>query len=222
MEIGIDYRERKIIEILTNQNIQHKVYTMDIGDILIGNILIERKTLSDLVASIKDGRYHEQKARLKQYSETGGRVIFLIEGHLERSNSNYDMILGSMVSIQFKDNFLLYQTATIEDSVDFILRIIKKYGEFDGQQGGYFNSLSVKKKENFTPEIYYLSILTEIPSVSKGIAEEIQKVCPTLPVLISYLKEGKKLADIQMTYSTGRKRKIGEKVEANIKQYLSI
>jgi ERCC4-type nuclease len=219
MEIQIDYRERKIIEILTNQNIQHKIFTMDIGDILIGNILIERKTLVDLVASIKDGRYHEQKARLKQY---GGRVIFLIEGYLERSNPNYDMILGSMVSIQFKDNFLLYQTKNIEDSVDFILRVIKKYNEFSESQGGYFESVSVKKKENFTPELYYLSILTEIPSVSKGIAQEIQKICPTLPDLISYLKNGKSLAEIQTTYSTGRKRKIGEKVELKIKQYLSI
>jgi ERCC4-type nuclease len=219
MEIQIDYRERKIIEILTNQNIQHKIFTMDIGDILIGNILIERKTLADLVASIKDGRYHEQKARLKQY---GGRVIFLIEGYLERSNSNYDMILGSMVSIQFKDNFLLYQTKNIEDSVDFILRVIKKYNEFSESQGGYFDSVSVKKKENFTPELYYLSILTEIPSVSKGIAQEIQKICPTLPDLITYLKNGNSLAEIQTTYSTGRKRKIGEKVELNIKQYLSI
>jgi ERCC4-type nuclease len=219
MEIQIDYRERKIIEILTNNEIQHKVFTMDIGDILIGNILIERKTLSDLVASIKDGRYHEQKARLKQYS---GRVIFLIEGYLEPSNPNYDMILGSMVSIQFKDNFLLYQTRCIEDSVDFILRIIKKYNEFGELQGGYFDSLNVKKKGNFTPEMYYLSILTEIPSVSKGIAQEIQKVCPTLPELIKYLKEGNKLAEVQMMYSTGRKRKIGEKVELNIKQYLAI
>lgn len=219
MEIQIDYRERKIIEIFNSQNIQHKVFTLDIGDILIGNILIERKTLADLVASIKDGRYHEQKARLKQYA---GKVIFLIEGYLERSNPNYDMILGSMVSIQFKDNFLLYQTKNIDDSVDFILRVIKKYNEFSEFQGGYFDSVSVKKKENFTPELYYLSILTEIPSVSKSIAQEIQKVCPTLPDLINYLKEGNKLAEIQTSYSTGRKRKIGDKVESNIKQYLSI
>jgi ERCC4-type nuclease len=219
MEIQIDYRERKMIDILVNTGIQHKVFTMDIGDILIGNILIERKTLADLVASIKDGRYYEQKARLKQYS---GKVIFLIEGFLERSNPNYDMILGSMVSIQFKDNFLLYQTRNIDESVDFILRIIKKYGEFGELQGGYFDSLSVKKKENFTPEMYYLSILTEIPSVSKGIAQEIQRICPTLPDLIKYLKDGNKLANIQILYSTGRKRKIGDKVELNIKQYLAI
>jgi ERCC4-type nuclease len=220
MEIQIDYRERKIIEILNSKEIQHKIFTMDIGDILIGNILIERKTLADLVASIKDGRYHEQKARLKQYQ---GKVIFLIEGFLERSNSNYDMILGSMVSIQFKDNFLVYQTKNLEESVEFILRVIKKYDEFNLQLGGeYFDSVSVKKKDNFTPELYYLSILCEIPGVSKNIAQEIQNICPSLPVLIEYLKNGNKLASIQTNYSTGRKRKIGEKVEANIRQYLGI
>lgn len=219
MEIHVDYRERKIIDILNNLNIEHKIFTLDIGDILIGDILIERKTLSDLVASIKDGRYQEQKMRLKQYN---GKVIFLIEGFLEKSNPNYDMILGAMVSIQFKDNFLVYQTKDVESSVEFVLRVIKKYGEFGEMKGGYFESVNIKKKENYTPELYYLSILTEIPGVSKSIAQEIQKTCPTLPELIQYLKDGKKLSNIQTMYSTGRKRKIGEKVESNIMTYLSI
>jgi len=48
-----------------------EVKNLDIGDIIIYNgsykLIIERKTINDLVSSIKDGRYREQKMRLLSY-----------------------------------------------------------------------------------------------------------------------------------------------------------
>jgi ERCC4-type nuclease len=43
-------------------------------------IIIERKTLNDLSASIKDGRYKEQKERLVHSLKSNVRKIMLIEG----------------------------------------------------------------------------------------------------------------------------------------------
>ena len=40
------------------------------------NCILERKTVDDLAASIKDGRWHEQKMRLKACGLS--RVIYLI------------------------------------------------------------------------------------------------------------------------------------------------
>ena len=64
MKLRIDNREHKLIE-LTNDNSLNfiEISTLDIGDIHIcdnsNNILIifERKTIPDLLSSIKDGRY---------------------------------------------------------------------------------------------------------------------------------------------------------------------
>ena len=69
MEIIIDNREKDLIELFKNNNVTHVNKNLDIGDIqfIINNeiiYIIERKTYDDLGASIKDGRYKEQKIRL--------------------------------------------------------------------------------------------------------------------------------------------------------------
>ena len=88
----IDAREHKLIELIKsipNFNIQYVIQQLQIGDIIIQykmptgkpnnktnntnntdiinytfNIIIERKYITDMIASVKDGRYKEQKIRL--------------------------------------------------------------------------------------------------------------------------------------------------------------
>jgi len=75
--IKIDTREQDLfnkcqntIEYITKfKDIKLVSETLPLGDIIINDgindcIIIERKTLSDLAASIKDGRYEEQSYRL--------------------------------------------------------------------------------------------------------------------------------------------------------------
>jgi ERCC4-type nuclease len=78
MKLILDIRERELINIcedLIKNNTNFKDITiekesLELGDIIIrdedGNDLIiyERKSISDLIASIKDGRYAEQSYRL--------------------------------------------------------------------------------------------------------------------------------------------------------------
>ena len=59
--IQLDYREKALIEIFQKNDVSYETKNLLIGDINIkkdGNesIIIERKTLSDLLSSIKDGR----------------------------------------------------------------------------------------------------------------------------------------------------------------------
>lgn len=45
-------------------------------------MVVERKTLADLCASVKDGRYREQKARLLEYARvTGAAAVYVLEGY---------------------------------------------------------------------------------------------------------------------------------------------
>ena len=81
MKIKIDVRERELIPIIQNLNEEEKkpitieVENLPLGDIIIceenektgettEHIIIERKKVSDLAASITDGRYNEQSYRL--------------------------------------------------------------------------------------------------------------------------------------------------------------
>ena len=71
-------------------------------------IIIERgegKTISDLTASIKDGRYKEQSYRLDGYSIHNHNIIYLIEGNLNRASFDKKTIYSSMFSIGYCKGF---------------------------------------------------------------------------------------------------------------------
>ena len=70
LHIIIDNREQKIKQKLTVEKYPFISYeNLELGDILVKYdnellLIIERKTLSDLASSVKDGRYKQQKIRL--------------------------------------------------------------------------------------------------------------------------------------------------------------
>ena len=97
MIIKVDYREKKLISNLRRlrdmydyEKITICVENLPIGDIVIldendeEKLIIERKTLSDLSSSIKDGRYVEQSYRLNGESIHNHNIVYLIEGDIEK------------------------------------------------------------------------------------------------------------------------------------------
>ncbi len=98
MLIKIDYRENNLLATMNllfkehSHEIQHG--NLPLGDIIlvddsttIEKVIIERKTLYDLAASIKDGRYNEQSFRLNNVSLPNHNIIYLIEGDFEKYNA---------------------------------------------------------------------------------------------------------------------------------------
>ena len=83
----IDFREKDILKHCTemnkNINIEIKTENLLLGDILIDKLLIERKTINDLAASIVDGRYREQSFRLLKALNEGYKVFYFIEGNMD-------------------------------------------------------------------------------------------------------------------------------------------
>jgi ERCC4-type nuclease len=83
-------RERELIPLLDWPVNQLQVGDVWIGlsgeEIRAGGLVIERKAVADLEASILDGRYREQRTRLATYcQQTGARPVYIIEGELDRS-----------------------------------------------------------------------------------------------------------------------------------------
>jgi ERCC4-type nuclease len=99
MLLKLDIREKRLIQLIntanTGYNFTIKTENLALGDIIICDddetelLLIERKSLADLAASIKDGRYSEQSYRLNSYSLHNHNIIYLIEGNLSMFGSNY-------------------------------------------------------------------------------------------------------------------------------------
>jgi len=238
LKLYIDNREKYIIEYINelnsvdnindnnkNKKINYEVKQMDIGDIQIyvNNklfIVIERKTIKDLVSSIKDGRYREQKLRLKSLvskeQNKNVKIIYLIEGKMlgkKKCSIPNSTIWSTMCKLMMRDNFIVFRTKSIKESVNFIKTMSDKavecvkanekinFNDMDNDNisidssGGSYNSnnklftqyassIRIKKKENLTPGICYSRQLAQIPGVSARIASFIMNDYPTLPSLI--------------------------------------
>ena len=125
MQIVIDTREHELIrhiEILKKDkkydDVTVKTKELDVGDILLckdNTILniIERKTMNDLLASIKDGRYNEQSFRLNEVDISNHNIVYLLEGKITKDKTT---IFSSMFSLMMYKGFSVIKT----DNIDLI------------------------------------------------------------------------------------------------------
>lgn len=108
---------------------------LPIGDILFKTdedkdvLLIERKSFSDLLASIKDGRYEEQSYRLVNSSGFPPHSVFyLLEGMFSqlRSPMEKKIIHSAMTSLQFFKGFSVQRTATLAETAEWLVLMADK------------------------------------------------------------------------------------------------
>ena len=143
--IKVDFREKELIDLLQlkimncTKNIKLKVDNLKLGDIAFFNIdkddnengdelmLFERKSLTDLASSIKDGRYAEQSFRLDGYEAIPNHnIVYLIEGDLSKfKESKYNRVtkktlLSSMFSILYYKGFSVVRTMNVLETCDLI------------------------------------------------------------------------------------------------------
>ena len=159
MNIKIDVRETALIKIM-NANLEMISNFKDLklvqeqlplGDIIINDgqkdlLIIERKSLSDLAASIKDGRYEEQSYRLKNLWHHNHNIIYLIEGDFSRFNAFRDRIdkqtlYSAMVSINYYKGFSLWRSTSIEETALIVCNMAYKLGKDKTKMPFYSNDL---------------------------------------------------------------------------------
>ncbi|KAL5365992.1 ERCC4 domain-containing protein [Aspergillus floccosus] len=98
------------------------------GDEVMLDYIVERKRLDDLLGSIKDGRFHEQKFRLQRSGMKN--VIYLIEesaiAHDPTSGSAQryqDMITSAVTSTQVVNGYFVKKTKNIDDTIRYLARM---------------------------------------------------------------------------------------------------
>ena len=197
MKITIDYRENNLFE-LCKQNIEkNNINNVDLvmgnlplGDIIISLenrelIIIERKSLNDLAASIKDGRYQEQSFRLSNYNNVHNHnIIYLIEGDWNdysrgkyNKSINQHTLMSSIISINYYKGFSLYRTQNINETALYIVYLAdklkrennKKLGFYsnDTEQLGNSNSEIIIDKNNAEASIHQTSYSQVVKKVKK-------------------------------------------------------
>ncbi|KAL4897255.1 ERCC4 domain-containing protein [Aspergillus ambiguus] len=98
------------------------------GDEIMLDYIVERKRLDDLLGSIKDGRFHEQKFRLQRSGMKN--VVYLVEesaiAHDPASASAQryqDMVISAIASTQVVNGYFVKKTKNIDDTIRYLSRM---------------------------------------------------------------------------------------------------
>ena len=166
MIIKVDSREQELLTQIKNlilfipayKELKFVVESLPIGDIIIedkdGNekLVIERKCLSDLLASIKDGRYEEQSYRLNGLNHPNHNIYYIVEGDVARGNRFKDnsgmekmTLYSAMFSLSYYKGFSVMRTFTIEETALFICNTANKLKKTTDKLPFYKNCKKVEK-----------------------------------------------------------------------------
>jgi len=265
MIIQIDNREQDLliqINILISiiplfKDIKIETLCLPIGDVLIFNeetketdLIIERKSINDLLASIKDGRYEEQSYRLNGLKKHNHNIIYLVEGDINKMNRFKDnkmeklTIYSAIFSLNYYKGFSVIRTFTIEESAIFICNsVIKLSKERNGKKAfyaahiineinetneikeesdkDYIGVVKKVKKDNITADNIDEIMLCQIPGISAASAIAIMLKFKTLTNLLKELEQDNTcLKDITTITTKGQSRKINKTCSVNIVKYL--
>lgn len=256
MKIFIDEREAFLYEKCQSMNqtpsIQLTKKVLTLGDILICSdddkelVLIERKSLSDLLASVKDGRYEEQSYRLIHSSGFHPHnIVYIIEGMFTQLRSPIEkkIVYSAMTSLNFFKGFSVTRTCSIQETAEMILSIAEKMEReigkgkiplFSNRTGddilslentsatpaNYCTVVKKVKKDNITPDNIGEIILCQIPGISSITAITIMKHFSSFPHLIEELKINPLCLDNIVIETNGKTRKINKSSIQNIKSFL--
>jgi len=243
--IKFDNREKELIKILQDKGYSIELENLDIGDIQFIDfstknimIIIERKTLSDLSSSIKDGRYKEQKERMIHSMKNCVRKIVLIEGDdltdFTLPIKTYNSVI---INTLIRDNIHIHITKNKNESIEFIENIIlnlsKYYNDLqneiiDDKLKIYNNEHNCKtsKKENLTIQTCFRNMLTQILGVSSVMANVFVHKYKNMANFIFELKDKTNLDKTSIIkllsdekYGTSNRR-VGDKVAERIYNFL--
>jgi ERCC4-type nuclease len=260
MIIQIDNREKELITqidivksiIPAFANIKVEIVMLPIGDILIVDaennetkLIFERKSICDLLASIKDGRYEEQSYRLDGVSQHNHNIIYLIEGDVNKTSRGMNTaqarqtMYSAIFSLNYYKGFSVIRTLNMEETAIFICNTASKLiKERNGKKAyysittgsspieertdkDYVNVVKKIKKDNITRDNISEIMLCQIPGISSVTALAIIEKYKSLSNLITELSnDANCLKDISYTNTKGQSRKINQKSAEIIKQFL--
>jgi crossover junction endonuclease MUS81 len=166
MLIKVDNREQDLLKQIQNlvlfipafKQLKVETASLPLGDIIIYDdndekLIIERKCLNDLLASIKDGRYEEQSYRLNGLNHPNHNIYYLIEGDVNKANRFKDnnieklTLYSAMFSLNYYKGFSVMRTLSMEETAIFICNTASKLSKSD-KKAYYENKSQVNTVAN--------------------------------------------------------------------------
>lgn len=261
MKLYIDNREPKAIidylEFINNSSknkITIEIKNLDLGDYVLYDeenerniIIIERKSLPDLEASIKDGRYNEQSYRLSQNTLANHNIYYLIEGSIinYKNKSFKNTLYSSLFSLSYFKGFSVFNSLNAVESAEIIYSFVNKFLrerdkvgyysnnnlvsnnedleknedlKLENKEDSYLANIKNSKKSNITRENIDILMLMQVPGVSITSATTIMNTHKTINNLVNNLTKDENCLDSLKIENSNRK--ISKNIIASIKYYL--
>jgi ERCC4-type nuclease len=204
-------------------NQEHQVNSLE-TDIVMEQVLlaIERKTVKDLSASITDGRFREQKARLLDSIQDNAKIVYLIEGSkrslVQNNTKTQKMIDGSIINLLFRHQYKVLFTESEQDTINMLSLLYKKLSDDDfisfRDKSNDMKSL-LSKKDKIKNNMCAMQ-LSVIPGVSYKTAETIASIYPTLNVLVEAFNSTDTPETLLENILLNNKRKLGKALASKI------
>ena len=187
MIIEIDNREPMLIKeyFCNSHNNQNKLVitrlkNLEQGDFIIRDqdenllLIIERKTINDLLSSVKDSRYAEQSERYSQLDIPSNKIIYLIEGNYENFNKDsieFKTIYSCIFSLSVKREFSILLSRNIDNTITLLQELlIRISNDKDKLSAG---TSTLVKKQTVTKDNIDSYMLNLVPGIGLNTAKEI-------------------------------------------------
>lgn len=241
LECLLDSREQSLWEDLQQQPlpIPTRVSMLPIGDVVIQKeeeilLMIERKTVRDLVQSLKDGRYHDQRKRWLEFrtQSPNSFVSLWVEGDLMAAPMEETVrssLVNSLFRLQSKYNILIHHVRSREAFLKSLRMLVEKF-EKDPHHlvpcGTTATTtplvdMNQYRKSAHSREQYWQDCLTLVPGVSPQTAQKIQTLFPTMVSMMNALENDPRRTREQISgIRASEKRKVGDKLAQKVLEHL--
>jgi len=176
--IRMDNREPKELCEALRSKFGHTVSyeTLTIGDYLFSDVCIERKTVGDLLKSLRDGRIWNQ---LKGAKENYPRPMIILEGALPYSYNKKTAVdemkvIGGLLGIAMGWGIPIVPSNHLDQTAKIIDAAFRRADR------GKVEYLKPVKKKHYTAQEIREDILCTIPGLGRKTAKEILKKYPTI------------------------------------------
>ena len=170
--------------------------SLHVGDVIISSsdgetdyIVFERKSLQDLAASIRDGRYKEQSLRLQAFPQVHNHnIVYIIEGDFARYNERFSKIgkgalQSAMCSLNYYKGFSVIRTISIIETYEIICSYANKLAASPAPYGHYSDIIINTPITSPTPSPSSIpSSITATTAITPPIASEEPSYCSVLKV----------------------------------------
>jgi ERCC4-type nuclease len=226
----LDTRESELITLLNDVTVK----ALEVGDAWVGvtedgamaegGIVIERKSIRDLEASILDGRYREQRGRILAFCEENKtQPMYILEGSWSSSTGRLQKsaLMKFIQRLIFHYQIPVIQTASIHETAELLETMMEQWKEDPTrlkqttERITMTHGIHIQKKANAAdPTQFAITCLAQCPGVSVKMAIAILAECKSLKGVME--KPVKELAEIKIG-----NRRVGPVVSKRLHEILN-